>query len=284
MPLFHLVILAVIQGITEFLPISSSGHLVLAHELMETHVNAAQDLTMDIAVHVGTLFAVLVYFYRDLIGMFEGLFAYIKDIGNAQKYQKEDPKARASFHLALMLVVASIPVIIAGLALHEIAPDAMRTVKVMGWTTLIFGVVLWWADRAPQSPKTMENIGVKESLIIGFAQILALIPGTSRSGITMTAARWLGYSRTEAARFSLLLAIIAISGAGTLTGIGLLQSGDAQLGLNVLIGIALSFVSALIAMHLMMKWLERASFTPFAIYRVILGVVLLGLAYGGVVA
>ncbi len=266
MPFFHLVILALVQGITEFLPISSSGHLVLTHHLMGQSTGWDQDLTMDIAVHIGTLLAVLLYFRKDVCGMICGISKNTTSIKNS---------------MAFYIVVASIPVIIAGFLLHLLQPSFVRSIEVMAWCTLIFGIVLWVADRFKPQEKTLDEMSWKHALYIGLAQILALIPGTSRSGITMTAARWFGYTRTEAARFSLFLAIVAISGAGVLGGIDVLKSENTQIGFDILIAIALSFLSALAAIHVLLKWLEKSSFTPFAIYRVILGVVLLFLVYSG---
>jgi len=264
MILYHIVILALIQGITEFLPISSSAHLVLAHAVIngDSAGHWGEDMMIDVAVHVGTLFSVLVYFRRDLCAMC--------------------CKPGAS-GLPLLVLVSSIPVIIAGFALHMLQPDWLRSVEVIAWTTLIFGIALLWADRSKPSERDLDDLTMRDAVWIGLAQVLALIPGVSRSGITMTAARWLGFSRLEAARFSMLLAIVAISGAGTLGGIDLIKSGDAALNMEALLAAALAFLSGLVAITLMMRWLERATFTPFAIYRVVLGLLLLGIVYMGII-
>lgn len=283
MVLFHIVILALIQGITEFLPISSSGHLVLAHAFMDgaavdEAARWAEDLTMDVAVHVGTLFAVLLYFYRDIWSMVRGLIGLLC-INKAATEQGGADQEGAQ--LCLYVVLASLPVIVAGFALHAWAPAFVRSVEIMAWATLIFGIVLWAADHFSPADKMLVTLNWKSALLIGLAQVLALIPGTSRSGITMTAGRALGFSRRESARFSLLLAVVAISGAGTLSGIDLWQSGDLALGKEAALAAGLSFVTALGAIALMMKWLEKSSFTPFALYRIILGLILLGLIYSG---
>lgn len=261
MLLFHIVILALVQGITEFLPISSSGHLVLVHEAIGKTVN---DLTLDVAVHVGTLFAVLLYFRKDILAMLFSL------------------KPGGDLKMPFMIILASVPVIIAGFMIHLTGPDWTRSLYLTGWCTLVFGILLGIADKIKPAEKDLDTLGYKDAFIIGLAQVLALIPGTSRSGITMTAARWLGYSRTESARFSMLLAIVAISGAGTLGGITLFKEGDLTLGLDALAAIIMSFVSALGAIALMMRWLEKATFRPFVIYRIILGGILLILLYAGV--
>ncbi len=272
MPLLHIIILALIQGITEFLPISSSGHLVLAHAALDGNANQEWDkhILMDVAVHVGTLLSVLLYFRKDVIMMISGFFALFKKGG----------VNHSGNALTLKILIGSIPVIIAGFALNAIEPSWLLAVEIVTWTTLIFGIALWVADKKEQSEKTLDELSFRHAFIIGISQCLALIPGTSRSGITMTAGRFLGYNRTECAHYSLLLGIIAISGAGALGGLELLNDPNLHLGQDIIIAAALAFISGYIAIMLMMKWLKRASFTPFAIYRVILGLALLGIIYG----
>ena len=271
MPLLHIIILALIQGITEFLPISSSGHLVLAHAALDGNTVQEWDkhILMDVAVHVGTLFSVLLYFRRDVKLMLSGLFSLltgkIHHTGNA---------------LTLKIIIGSIPVIIAGFIINSLEPSWLLAVEIVAWTTLIFGIILWVADRVEQSPKTLNDMNYSHAFLLGLAQCLALVPGTSRSGITMTAARFLGYNRTECAHYSLLLGIIAIGGAGALGGLELISNPNITIGQDVMVAAALAFISGYIAIALMMKWLSRASFTPFAIYRVLLGVGLLALIYG----
>ena len=268
MPFFYLLILALVQGLTEFLPVSSSGHLVLTHHLFgegTTDLCWEQDKTMDIAVHAGTLFSVLLYYRRDLADMLTGLF----DLQSA------------GFHKIKHMLIGSVPVIAAGLALHVLEPSVLCLVSVMAWTTLIFGIILWIADRFFPADKTIEDMRWHDSLLIGLAQCLALVPGTSRSGITMTAGRMLGFSRTDSAHFALLLSIVAIAGAGTLTGLDLVKNGNFALGTDALMAMGLSFVSGYAAITLMMAWLKRSGFAPFAIYRILMGAGLLALIYSG---
>jgi undecaprenyl-diphosphatase len=275
MILYHIFLLAVIQGLTEFLPISSSGHLVLTHAILDSEdVQGAWDnnVLLDIAVHVGTLFSVLLYFWRDAVKM---LLSF-KDIATG------NVKAEGS-KLTLFVLAGSIPVIIAGFILHALEPDWIRALYVMATTTIVFGVVLWWADSKSPAKRTLENMRYRDVLWIGGAQVLALVPGTSRSGITMTAARFLGFSRVESARYSLLLAIIAISGAGFLSSISLLREGDLALTLDALVAVLFSFISGWLSIAVMMKFIEKSSFTVFAVYRVILGTALLVLLYSGVI-
>ncbi len=265
MPILHLVALALVQGVTEFLPISSSGHLVLVPVFLGW---PDQGLMIDVAVHVGTLFAVLVYLYKDVGAMVGGL-------GRAAR-GRSDPGAK----LFMYLVLGTIPVVIAGFLLETYAPDMFRSVIVIGWTTLGFGLLLWIADRVGLTVRRIEHLGISDVLIVGLAQCLALIPGTSRSGITMTAARFVGMERPDAARFSLLLSIPVIIAAGTLAGRKIYMTGSGELAADAFVAAGLAFATALIAIAIMMAWLKRASFTPFVIYRIVLGIGLLAVAYG----
>lgn len=264
MPLLQLFVLALVQGITEFLPISSSAHLVLVPYFTGWD---DQGLLIDVAVHVGTLLAVLIYFRRDVIDMIVGLFGLLSG------------RRREGARLAAQVIVASIPVVIAGAALHRFGPDIFRNVEIIAWATIGFGILLGAADRLFPATGRVGEMSYGGALFVGLAQCLALIPGTSRSGITMTAGRMLGLQRREAARFALLLSIPAILGAGTLAGADLASAGDTRLTLDALIAGALAFVAALIAIAAMMAWLKRASFTPFVLYRVALGLLLLYLIY-----
>ena len=265
MPILHIVVLALIQGVTEFLPVSSSGHLALVPILT---CWPDQGLIIDVAVHVGTLGAVVLYFWRDVFGMVGGVLSVARG--------RRDPQAK----LAGLIILATVPVIVAGYFLHRYGIDGLRSLRVIAWATLGFGIVLWVADKAGMTLRRMQHLGVSDGIIIGLSQVLALIPGTSRSGITMTAARLLGMERTDAARFSMLLSIPTIVGAGTLTGMDLYQSGDARLSYDAMLAAGLAFVTALIAISLLMAWLKRSSFTPFVIYRILFGGILLLLSYG----
>ncbi len=263
--LYHILILAVVQGITEFLPISSSGHLILTSQVLGW---PDQGLTMDIAVHVGTLFAVMVYFWRDLASMAVGAVDLVKG--------RESPGAR----LALFVFIGTIPVVVAGYFGQSLVETYLRSAEVIAWTTLCFGLLLWTADRIGMTLRKLDHLSWGGVIFIGLMQVLALVPGTSRSGITMTAARFLGLERSEAARFSMLLSIPTILGAGSLGGWKLYQSGDLALGGDALIAALIAFVTAIIAIWALMQWLRRASFTPFVLYRIALGLGLLYWVYG----
>ena len=269
MPLLHVFILAVVQGITEFLPISSSGHLVMAWELFDRSgwpvpENTQGDrMILDVAVHVGTLFAVCLYFWRDIGEIALGLTRLL--VGQT------GPGAR----LALHVLLASIPLIVVGYFFKDAITESLRDVKIVAWTTIGFAIVLLIADRIGLTVRRVEHLSATGAVFIGLAQVLAFIPGTSRSGITMTAARFLGFERAEAARFSLLLAIPAILGAGTLAGLDLYESGDVRLGFDAIVAAAVSFVVAFLAIALLIRWLRRAGFLPFVFYRLFLGAALL---------
>jgi len=263
--ILHIVVLTLVQGVTEFLPISSSGHLVLVPIFTGWPDHG---LIIDVAVHVGTLFAVILYFSRDIIAMLKGVVMAARG--------RKDPYAK----LSGLLVLATIPVFAAGYGLKYYGVDGLRSLNVIAWTTLGFGVVLWIADKVGMTLRRVEHLGVSDAIIIGFAQVLALVPGTSRSGITMTAARILGMERSDAARFSMLLSIPTIIGAGALSALDLYRIGDLHLTVDAIFVAGLSFVTAMVAISFLMTWLRRSSFAPFAIYRIFLGGGLLGLSYG----
>lgn len=268
MPLLHLLILALVQGITEFLPISSSAHLVLVPVITGWQ---DQGLLLDVAVHVGTLAAVLVYFYRDTKGL---TLAALGSFGVTPARQA----VAGTYYSRLFwgLVLATLPVVMAGLGLKLAGLDeAMRSPLVIALASIGFGLLLYWVDQRAPDVKTLDNMALKPALLIGVAQVLALIPGTSRSGITMTAGRHLGFSRVDAARFSMLLAIPTILAAGTLGAFELAEGGANGQWRDAIIGAGLSFLAALLAIHFLMRWLERASMTIFVVYRVALGAGLL---------
>lgn len=265
MPLFEIAVLAIIQGITEFLPISSSGHLRLGSELL----GISQDtLILDVAVHVGTLFAVMAYFWRDLVFMIVGLFDNLRG-------RKHDGGRLAGY-----LVIATIPVVIAGFFAQDLIENQLRTLEVVGWTSIGFGLLLYLADRMGMTIFKLDHLSIPHALVIGIAQVLSLIPGTSRAGITITAARFLGYDRREAARFSMLMSIPTIGGAGLLIGLQMMETGNAALTRDALIAAGLSFLTALLAIVLFLRWLKFAGFGPFVIYRLALGALILGWVYG----
>lgn len=266
MTFFHLFLLAVIQGITEFLPVSSSGHLILLPALTPLE---DQGLVLDVAVHVGTLFAVTLYFWRDvklaLLGIPDMLRGRIESQGS---------------WLALCLAIATVPVMIAGLVLHVTgAMEAMRSVALIGWMMIIFGVIIWFCDQQGAETRTIRNWSLRDAVILGLWQAVALIPGTSRSGACIAGARILGYGRHDAARISMLMSIPTIIASGVLMGGDAVVRADMDALRDGAVAAVLAFAAALAALAFMMKLLRYVSFTPYVIYRVGLGVILLWVAY-----
>jgi undecaprenyl-diphosphatase len=265
MPLLHIAVLALVQGITEFLPISSSAHLILVPVVFGW---PDQGLLIDVAVHVGTLGAVVAYFRHDVARMLCGVVRL--SAGH------RDGDAR----LAAMIGVATIPVLLAGLALKTAYPDGVRSIAVVAWANIVFASLLYAADRFAPTRRTLHDLRLRDAVVFGLAQAAAVVPGTSRSGVTITAGRLLGFNREESARFSLLMSIPTILAAGILSAFELHGNDDARLTVDVLIAAGLAFVSALIAIWAMMAWLKHASFTPFVIYRMVLGAALFAFVYG----
>lgn len=260
--MLHTIVLALIQSATEFLPVSSSGHLILAPRLMRW---ADQGMLTDVALHVGTLLAVMIYFRRDVAAMFFGA----RDVF---RRSFSTPDAR----LVLNLCIATVPALLAGFFLHDFIEQNLRSEKIIATTAVLFGILLYWADKKGAKDGSVAKMTPKEALVIGLAQTLALIPGVSRSGITMTAARFAGIGREESARFSMLLAIPTIGAAGAWMALKIFTSPVGQ-GADMLqlgTGVAVSFAGGALAISFLMNWLKKSSFAVFAVYRILLGVAL----------
>ena len=254
-------ILALVQGITEFLPISSSAHLILVPHLLGWE---DQGLAFDVAVHVGTLSAVVFYFRAELARM---TIDWLRSC--AGRGMSDDAR------LAWLVVLATIPVVVAGLLLHALIENQLRSPLVIAATTIGFGLLLLFADRLGRHVRTTTSLGVTDAILIGIAQAVALIPGTSRSGITMTAALALGLTRTDAARFSFLLSIPAILMAGGYETWKLFSdTGPVDWG-ALLLGMLLAAISAWLCIHFFLRLIERIGMWPFVVYRLVLGGLLL---------
>ncbi len=261
MTFLQLLIIAVVQGVTEFLPISSSGHLILIPYFTRM---ADQGPLIDIAVHIGSFLAILLYFFRESIGLARGGLASV-GIGTA-------PEQRRLFW---WIAIATIPAVLFGLFLKQGGwLESFRTTTLVGVNLIVYGLLLGWADRVGPRVKRYEDMTLKDAVIVGAAQALALIPGTSRSGVTMTAARFLGYERVEAARFSFLLALPAVAGAGTLAVLDLAEATHAMQW-DALVAGSMTFVTAFATMVFLMRFLRHASMMIFVAYRVLLGAALL---------
>ncbi len=262
MDILQIVVLALVQGLTEFLPVSSSAHLILVPLI--THWDD-QGLAFDVAVHVGTLTAVVLYFRKEISRMFFAWLASLK--GN----HSEDGK------LAWAVIIGTIPVGLAGLLFKDVISENLRTPLVIATTTIVFGLLLWYADYSAKRARNEYTMSWKDIVVIGCAQAIALIPGTSRSGITITAGLLLGLTAQASARFSFLLSIPVIILAGGFEVLDYLEVASINDMNDLIIGALISAISAYFCIHFFLKLLERVGMTPFVIYRLLLGVVLFSL-------
>ena len=254
----HVFILAVIQGLTEFLPVSSSAHLLFPHLLLGW---PDQGLAFDVAVHVGSLAAVIWYFRVEIVQLLRGFAASLAG------------KRSADGDLAWIVGLATIPAGLAGLLLDGWVEANLRTILVVGLTTLGFGLLLGWADR--NGGGSAKRVSWRVGLLIGLAQVLAIIPGTSRSGITMTAALMLGLDRETSARFSFLLSIPLIAAAGSYKTLQLMSQAENVDWMVLALGVIFSALAAYACIHVFLRLLARVGFMPFVVYRVVLGGILL---------
>lgn len=260
MELLHLIILGLVQGLTEFLPISSSAHLILLPEMAGWH---DQGLVYDIAAHLGSLCAVIFYFNKEL-----------KRITVAGLTSISTGKQNSDSLLFWYLIIATLPIALVAFFTYSLIATVLRDPIVIAVATIFFGLILWWADVYGKRIRTFESVGVKDACIIGLFQILAMVPGTSRSGITMTAGLMLGLQRTDAARFSFLLAIPTILLAGCHEIYRFIKlDGDTD-PLGFLVILVVSAISAWCAIKLFLNFLERTGMLPFVIYRLGLGLLL----------
>ncbi len=253
--------LAVIQGLTEFLPVSSSAHLILLPTLLDW---PDQGLAFDVAVHVGTLAAVVLYFRQEL-----KVLTRDWTLSLAKRQTVGDSR------LAWAVAVGTIPAGLIGFFLNDLIELYLRSPIIIAWATIGFGLLLWWADHFAKCRTTEYELSWGGVVFIGFAQALALIPGTSRSGITMTAGLMLGMTRVASARFSFLLSIPLIMAAGGLKGKELLESAVPVDWSAIALGIAFSAITAYLCIHFFLQLVERVGMLPFVIYRLVLGVILL---------
>ncbi len=263
MDMFHAIVLALVQGLTEFLPISSSAHLILVPVLTGW---PDQGLAFDVAVHFGTLAAVVVYFRSELSAMAASWSRSLVD-------RNPDDEAR----LAWAVLLGTIPLGLAGLLLHSYVETVLRSPLVIATTTVVFGLLLGYADRVGAQTRCEYRLGAGRIAIIALSQVLALVPGTSRSGITITAGLLVGMERKAAARFSFLLSVPAIAMAGLYEIVNLVESSEPVLWGDLLLGMVVSGISAYLCIHYFRKVLDRFGMRPFVVYRLLLGAVLFAL-------
>ena len=262
MDLMQIIILSVIQGITEFLPISSSAHLILLPQLMNWK---DQGLAIDVAAHLGSLFAVIFYFRKDFRSILVSGFAPVFKLNYVEE----------NFRLFWFIVLASLPVLIAGFLFRDIISYYFRNPLLISFATIFFGLLLWLSDVVGKRQRSLNSINKKDALIIGSLQILAFIPGASRSGITMTTGLMLGLDRNTAVKFSFFISVPIILAAALYEASNLIQVGNDIDIFNFIVTVILSALSSFFTIHLFLKFLDRIGMLPFIIYRLILGMILL---------
>tara|TARA_B100000963_G_scaffold265915_1_gene234119 strand:- start:8215 stop:8973 length:759 start_codon:yes stop_codon:yes gene_type:complete len=251
--MIEVIILSLVQGITEFLPVSSSSHLIVFSKFLKFQ---GQNLTVDISLHIGSFLAVIVYFSKDIINFAKNKLLFLK------------------------VILASLPIIFIGYLLVKFnLIDQLRNIKTIGWTTLIFGILLFLSDRFETKKNLENNLTLKSIMFVGFMQVLSLIPGTSRSGITLTAARFLQFNRVDSAKISFLLSIPTL-GAVSIFGLwDLTVKNNINFSILNLFAIFLSFIFSYITIRFLLNYLKKFSLKIFVFYRISLGVVILVLAY-----
>ncbi|MBF8274583.1 MAG: Undecaprenyl-diphosphatase [Magnetococcales bacterium] len=260
----HALVLGIVQGVTEFLPISSSGHLILLPRFLGW---PDQGLSFDIAVNTGSLVALIAYFRKDVARLITAFFATFRS-GGWQHH--------ADGRLAWWLGIGTIPIGLAGITCKDLVGTVARDPFIIGMTSIIFGLLLWFADQMGQRTRTLKDAGAREAIVIGCAQALALIPGTSRSGVTMTAGLFLNLNRESAARFSFLLAIPVSVLAGLLElAEWIRQTPAPDEWLPMAVGFIASGITAFLVIHWLLLWIRNRSLTVFVVYRVLLGMLLL---------
>lgn len=270
METWHVVLLALIQALTEFLPVSSSGHLALVGFFLGWPY---QGITFDLALHLGTLVAVIVYFRRDL-------FLMARETLKLRRWSEATPVQR----LGVGLVVATIPAAIAGLLMPDSFAESLRSPALIAVNLIVFGILLGIADRFRRGTRDLASLGLGGALVIGAAQALALVPGTSRSGVTLTAGLALGLERDAAARYSFLMSV-PITALAAAHGVMTALRGGEAIGIpTLLLGAAISGVAGIAVIHLLLAVLKRKGTLPFVAYRIVLGIVVLVLAARGVSA
>lgn len=277
MSLEHIAVLAFIQGVTEFIPVSSSGHLVLGHLWLETSTqNAPQDaaIIIDVALHSGTLLAVMVYFRADVKRLLGGLFQLLtrQNAPDGNKNSDEDSDINAARHM----IWATLPVLCAAaLLMASDLLSVLRQPHIVAWASILFAIPLYAADRYGKASKALDMMSDKNALVMGLAQMLALIPGASRAGVTIMAGRALGFSRESAARYSMLMAMPVIVCFALVGLLDLINSGDWQALGAAVFGAALAAVFAFISIDVFLRLTRKLSLLPFVLYRIGLGVAIL---------
>jgi undecaprenyl-diphosphatase len=274
MPIIHAIVLGLVQGLSEFLPISSSGHLIIVPWLFgwDDFDSDSVQKAFDVALHIGTLAAVCIYFRHDLA-------LYLRDGWRAlrSRGRRVTPEGR----LAWLLLLATVPAVAVGALFEKQIDEQLGRIPLIAVSLIVFGLLLGWADTLPNK-RAVESMDRKDAVFIGVAQVLSLNPGTSRSGITITAGRMRTFTRESAARISFLMAIPVTAGAAVFKVGKLVKDGIPDgLAVPMLVGIVTSGVAGWLAVAGLLRYVRTRSFLPFVIYRVVLGVALLGVAISG---
>lgn len=275
MPILHAIVLGLVQGLSEFLPISSSGHLLLVPWLFgwNDFDNVSIEKAFDVALHLGTLIAVVAYFRKDLV-------VYVRE--GIRLVAKREKPGSPEGRLAWLLVLSSLPAAAVGAVAEKAIDEKLGKPGLIAASMLVFALLLWWADRR-EGARELETYGKGDALKVGAAQILALNPGTSRSGITITAARWLGFNRDSAARASFLMAIPVTAGAVAFKMLKLAKDGIPDgLGVPMIVGIITAGLSGWLAVWGTLRLVRTRSFTPFVVYRIGVALLVWGLMITGV--
>lgn len=262
MELFQALVLGIVQGLTEFFPISSSGHLIIIPQIF--HWNGIVDsLSFDVALHLGTVAALIIFFWKDWVRL---ISSFLSKLLTDRKNIFKDTNSR----LFILLIIGSIPAGLIGFSLQHFIENNTRSLLLVGITLIVFGIFLWYFDKKGKQNRDLEKVSIKDALLIGIAQAVSLIPGVSRSGVTITAARVLNIDRESAVRYSFLLSTPAILGAGLVSAKGIVREGLGNPTV-FLIGFIASAVSGFLAIKLLLYLAKRENFNIFVIYRIVLG-------------
>ena len=262
---FHIFFIAIVLGITEFFPFSSSAHLIMIPYIMKV---SDQGVLIDISVHLGSLLALIIFFKKESVILFKGLIQFF-----SLKWQKEE------FFLLLKIIIATIPICLFGLIFKIYRLDIIvRSIELIGWTMIIFGMLLFYADKLGKEKKSLKNLSFRESLFIGFFQAFALIPGVSRSGISITGFRIFGYNKYDAIKISLMMSIPTILLSAFFISPEILEEKNISI-IEILIPFILSFITAFVTLKVMVRYVYVFGFSPYVIYRIFLGIILLSMAY-----
>ena len=272
----QIIILSFLQGLTEFLPISSSAHLVIPSQI---GIWSDQGLTFDVAVHFGSLFAVIIYFRREVRDLVHQFFALVgKILAFKLDFRNELGRTEDTINL-VHLVVATVPILLAGFILKDIAENQLRSLPIIATSTILFGLILWLADSKRTIQKNQTRMNMSRAFLIGIAQIAAIIPGASRSGVTISAALFLGLDREGASKFSLMLGIPTICGAMALLTSQIPIADLSSISISFTVAALISFSVAYASIHYFLKYISKWGFFPFVIYRLCLGTLLFYLSY-----